>query len=63
MAELGRLSSGAKMAMKILVKRIFTIFASNALFLRVITNLQTLLSKLFNDYHVILHFLPKKHFF
>ena len=39
-AELGSLSSGAKMAMKILVKRVFTIFASNASFLRVIANLQ-----------------------
>ena len=39
-AELGSLSSGAKMAMKIFVKRIFTIFASNASFLRVIANLQ-----------------------
>ena len=39
-AELGRLSSGAKMAMKIFVKRVFTIFASNASFLRVIANLQ-----------------------
>ena len=39
-AELSSLSSGAKMAMKIFVKRVFTIFASNALFLRVIANLQ-----------------------
>ena len=39
-AELGSLSSGAKMAMQIFVKRVFTIFASNALFLRVIANLQ-----------------------
>ena len=39
-AELGSLSSGAKMAMKIFVKRIFTIFPSNALFLHVIANLQ-----------------------
>ena len=38
-AELGSLSSGAKMDMKIFVKRIFTIFASNASFLRVIANL------------------------
>ena len=40
MAELGSLSSGAKMAMKIFVKRVFTIFATNASFLRVIANLQ-----------------------
>ena len=39
-AELGRLSSGAKMAMKIFVKRVFTIFPSNASFLRVIADLQ-----------------------
>ena len=39
-AELGNLSSGAKMAMKIFVKRVFTIFVSNASFLRVIANLQ-----------------------
>ena len=39
-AELGSLSSGAKMAMKIFVKCVFTIFASNASFLRVIANLQ-----------------------
>ena len=39
-AELGSLSSGAKMAMKVFVKRVFTIFASNASFLRVIANLQ-----------------------
>ena len=39
-AELGSLSSGAKMAMRIFVKRVFTIFATNASFLRVIANLQ-----------------------
>ena len=39
-AELGSLSSGARMAMKIFVKRVFTIFASNASLLRVIANLQ-----------------------
>ena len=39
-AELGSLSSGAKMAMKFFVKRVFTIFASNASFMRVIANLQ-----------------------
>ena len=39
-AELGSLSSGAKMAMKIFIKRVFTIFTSNASFLRVIANLQ-----------------------
>ena len=40
LAELGSLSSGAKMAMKIFVKSVFTIFASNGSFLRVIANLQ-----------------------
>ena len=39
-AELGSLSSGAKMAMQIFVKRLFTIFATNAPFLRKIANLQ-----------------------
>ena len=35
-AELGSLSLGAKMAMRIFVKRVFTIFATNASFLRII---------------------------
>ena len=39
-AELGSLSSGAKMALKIFIKRVFTIFATNGSFLRVIANLQ-----------------------
>ena len=39
-AELGSLSSGAKMAMKISVKRVFTIFATNGSLLRIIANLQ-----------------------
>ena len=38
-AEVGSLSSGAKMVMKIFVKRVFTIFATNASFLRIIANL------------------------
>ena len=37
-AGLGRLSAGANMAMKPFVKREITIFATNALFLRVISN-------------------------
>ena len=37
-AGLGWLSAGAKMAMKPFVKRVFTIFATNASFLRVISN-------------------------
>ena len=39
-AGLGRLSAGAKMAMKPFVKRVFTIFATNASFMCVIANLQ-----------------------
>ena len=37
-AGLGRLSAGAKMGMKPFVKRVSTIFATNASFLRVISN-------------------------
>ena len=37
-AGLGRFSAGANMAMKPFVKRIITIFATNASFLRVISN-------------------------
>ena len=36
-AGLGRLSAGANMAMKPFVKRVITIFATNASFLRVIS--------------------------
>ena len=39
-AEVGSLSSGAKMVIKTFVKRVFTIFATNASFMRVIANLQ-----------------------
>ena len=39
-AGLGRLSAGAKMAMEAFVKRVFTIFATNASFLCIIANLQ-----------------------
>ena len=53
-AEVGSLSSGAKMAMEIFVNRVFTIFATNASFLRVIANLQISLSKICNIYHVII---------
>ena len=62
-AGLGRLSAGAKMAMKPFVKRVFTIFATNASLLRVISNFRIELSKICNIYHVIVHFLPKKHCF
>ena len=41
---------------------VFTIFATNASFLRVIANLQIWFSIKCNIYHVIGHFLPKKHF-
>ena len=37
-AGFGRLSAGAKMAMKPFIKRVFTSFATNASFLRVISN-------------------------
>ena len=57
-AEVGCLS-----AIKIPVKRVFAIFATNASFLRVITNLQIQLSIMSNTYHVIVHFMPKKHCF
>ena len=46
-AGLGRLSAGANMAMKPFVKRVFTIFATNASFLCVIADL-------------VQHFFPKK---
>ena len=62
-AGLGRLSAGAKIATKPFVKRVFTIFATNASFLRVISNFRIYLSKICNIYHVIVHFLPKKHCF
>ena len=39
-AELGSLSSGAKMAIKTFGKRVFIVFATNKSFLRVIANLQ-----------------------
>ena len=39
-AEVGSISARAKMAIKIFVKRVFTIFAKNASFLHVIANLQ-----------------------
>ena len=48
-AELGSLSSGAKMAMKSFVERVFTIFATNASFLCVIANLQIQLSMICNN--------------
>ena len=62
-AEVGSLSSKAKMAMKFFVKRVFTIFATNASVLRTIANLQIQLRMICNIYHVIVHFLPKKHCF
>ena len=39
-AEVGSLSSGAKMVIKTFIKRVFTIFATNASFMGVIANLQ-----------------------
>ena len=38
-AEVGSISARAKMTIKTFVKRVFTTFATNALFLRVIANL------------------------
>ena len=38
-AEVGSFSARAKMTIETFVKRVFTIFATNALFLRVIANL------------------------
>ena len=58
-AEVGSLSSKAKIAMKIFVKRVVTIFATNASFLREIANLQIKLSRICYMFHVIVHFLPK----
>ena len=51
----------AKMAIKAFVKHVFTIFATYASLLGVITNLLILLSIICKKYHIIMHFLPKKH--
>ena len=51
------------MAIRIFVKRVFSIFATNAAILHVIANLQIQLSMKCNIYHVIVYFLPKKHCF
>ena len=59
-AEVGSISARAKMAIKIFVKRVFTIFATNASFLPVTADLQIQFSIICNKYHVIMHFLPKK---
>ena len=58
-AGLGRLSAGANMAMKPFVKRVITIFATNASLLRVIANLQIQLSKISRNSV----FDQKRHFF
>ena len=63
MAEVGSLSARAKEAIKDFVKHVFTIFATNASFLRVMANLQIKLSITCNVYHVIVHLLPKKNCF
>ena len=47
-AGLGRLSAGAKMAKKPFVKRVYTIFATNVSFLRVIANLQIEFSMIYD---------------
>ena len=54
---------GGKKGQEISAKCVFTIFAANASFLRLIVNLQILLSKICIIYHVIVYFLPKKHCF
>ena len=53
-AEVGSLSTNAKIAIKKFVMRIFAIFATNSLFLRVIANLQI-------QFRRICNFLPNKH--
>ena len=51
------------MPTKFFVRRVFDIFVTDASFWRVIANLQVLLSKICNIFHIIMHFLPKKHCF
>ena len=58
MADVGSLLARVKMATKV-----FAIFATNASFLCLIANLQISFSIIYNMYHVIVHFLPKKHCF
>ena len=60
-AKIGSLSVRVKMATK--VRCVFAIFATNASSLRVIVNLQIQFSIICYMYHVIGHFLPKKHCF
>ena len=52
-AEVDSLSASAKMPIKVFVKHVFTISATNASFLGVIANLQIQLSLIYNIYHVI----------
>ena len=61
MAEVGSLSARAKIATKVFVRCVFGNFATKALFLPVVANLQIKFSIIFSMYHVIVHFLPKKH--
>ena len=60
-AEVGSLSARARMGMKIFVRHVFAIFATNASFLRIIANLQIQFSIICNMCYVIVHFKPKKH--
>ena len=62
-AEVGSLSAKTKKAIKFFVRPVFDIFATNASFLRAIANLQILFSTIYNIYHEIVQFLPKKHCF
>ena len=61
--EVGSLSARTKIATKVFVRRVFAIFATNASFSCVIANLQINFSMICNKYHVIVHFLSKKHCF
>ena len=72
-AKVGSISARATMTIKTLVKRVITIFATNAFFLQVIANLHISLSIICNTYYIYINictflpkrhcFLPKKHFF
>ena len=46
-AENGSLSARAQLAVQIFIKRVFTIFATNASFLRIIANLGTFFARRF----------------
>ena len=63
-AKVGSLSLKAKLPTKIFVRHVFAIFATNALFWRIIANLQIQFSIFISKKcHVIRHFLPTEHCF